>query len=98
MDDMTEIECVTDTNCTVEMDPETFKSDYLERRYTESWLGALVALVLLFCLFLCEILISIRKYFMIFIFIFGLQSVDWALLRYTTGPYFYEFSSICMAF
>ena len=65
MDDMTEIECVTDTNCTVEMDPETFKSDYLERRYTESWLGALVALVLLFCLFLCEILTSIRKYLII---------------------------------
>ena len=62
MDDLTEIECLPDTNCTVEMDPETFKSDYLERRYTESWLGALVALVLLFCLFLCEIRISIRKY------------------------------------
>ena len=67
MDDRTEIECVPDTNCTVEMDPETFKSEYLVRRYTESWLGALVALVLLFCLFLCEILISItyRKYFSI---------------------------------
>ena len=69
MDEMTEIECVLDTNCTVEMDPEIFKSEYLERRYTESWLGALVALVLLFCLFLCEILISIRIFFFDFIFL-----------------------------
>ena len=73
MDEMTEIECVLDTNCTVEMDPEIFKSEYLERRYTEGWLGALVALVLLFCLFLCKILISIRFYSSNLIFV--LQSV-----------------------
>ena len=65
MDDLTEIECVLDTNCTVEMNPETFNSDYLDRRYTRSSLGALVAMVLLFSLLLCKILISKRKYLMI---------------------------------
>ena len=74
MDEMTEIECVLDTNCTVEMDPVTFKSEYLERRYTESWLGALVALVLLFCLFLCKILIYKGKISMILFLLFGCRA------------------------
>jgi len=52
---MAEIACVSDTNCTVEMDAEIFSSDYLYRRYTESWIGALIAFVLLGSLFACKI-------------------------------------------
>ena len=52
---MMEYACDLDKNCTVEMDPETFNSDFLSRRYTESLVGALVAIVLLIGLFACKI-------------------------------------------
>ena len=52
--EMTEVACVSDTNCTVEMDAEIFNYDYLYRRYKESWIGALIAVVLLGGLFACK--------------------------------------------
>ena len=55
MAEMTEVACVSDTNCTVEMDAEIFNYDYLYRRYKESWIGALIAVVLLGGLFACKI-------------------------------------------
>ena len=54
MAEMAEIACVLDTNCTVEMDAEIFNYDYLYRRYKESWIGALIAVVLLGGLFACK--------------------------------------------
>ena len=55
MAEMAEIACVLDTNCTVEMDAEISNYDYLYRRYKESWIGALIAVVLLSGLFACKI-------------------------------------------
>ena len=54
---MAEIACGSDKNCTVDMDTDIKKinSDYLNRRYTESWIGALVAFILLGGLFVCKI-------------------------------------------
>ena len=52
------IACARTKNCSStneEMDAETYNSDYLYRRYTESWIAALVAFILLITLFACKI-------------------------------------------
>ena len=53
MAEMAEVACVSDTNCTFEMDSE-ISYDYLYRRYKESWIGAFIAVVLLGGLFACK--------------------------------------------
>ena len=53
--------CVRNKNCTSEMYAETYNTKYLYRRYTESWIAALVAFLLLLALFTCKILTELRS-------------------------------------